>query len=127
LRQLVGPSLPRQDLRLDQRPDALLEEERIAFGPLDQQSLERLQLNGGPEQGLEQCLGALRWQWIDAELSIICLTPPALPVLGSIVHDEQQSGCGQTLHDTVEERLGLRVDPVQILEHQQQRLDLALS
>src|SRR5262249_44761420 len=100
LRQLVGPSLPRQDLRLDQRPDALLEEEGIAFGPLDQQSLERLQLNGGPEQGLEQGLGALRWQGIDAELWLKRLSPPAVPVIGSVGPAVQPPRCADCVHAT---------------------------
>src|SRR5262249_51018574 len=124
LRQPVGPSFPREDLRLDQRPDALLEEEGIALRPLDQHSLERLQPSGVSKQGLEKCLGALRGQGVDAELSIIRLVPPAVTVLRSVVHGEQQAGSGQTLHHAVEEGLGLRVDPVQILEHQQEWLDL---
>ena len=48
-------------------------------------------------------------------------------VLRPVVHQEQQPGGGQALHQAVQERLGLGVDPVQVLEHQQERLDLALA
>jgi len=46
-------------------------------------------------------------------------------VLGSVVGEEQDPGGGQALHETVEQRLGFGVDPVEVLEDQQQRLDLA--
>jgi hypothetical protein len=37
------------------------------------------------------------------------------------------AGGGQALHQAVQEGLRLRVDPVEILEHEQQRLHLALA
>src|SRR5262249_49749104 len=40
---------------------------------------------------------------------------------------EQQAGRGQALDHAIEQSLGLSVDPVQILEDQQQRLLLALA
>ena len=43
LRQPIGAALADQHAGLDQRADALLEEERVALGPLDQQALERLE------------------------------------------------------------------------------------
>ena len=46
--QTIGAALPDERPRLDQRPHALLEEERVALGPLDQQSLERLQAGSAP-------------------------------------------------------------------------------
>jgi hypothetical protein len=42
LRQAIRPPLARQDPRLDERPDALLEEERVPLGSLDQEPLEGL-------------------------------------------------------------------------------------
>ena len=50
VRQLVVASLARQRTRLDQRPDALLDEERVALGALDQESLEWVQAGVGPER-----------------------------------------------------------------------------
>ena len=45
-------------------------------------------------------------------------------VLGAIVDQEQQAGCGEALNQAVQEGLGLGVDPVQVLEDQEQGLDL---
>ena len=48
-------------------------------------------------------------------------------VLGAIVHREQGGGGGQALHEGVEEDLGLRVDPVQVLEDEEQGLIAAFA
>ena len=55
------------------------------------------------------------------------LARPAVRVLGAIVHDEQDWCGGHTLHQRVEHGLRLRVDPVQVLEHQEQRLHPTLA
>ena len=47
-------------------------------------------------------------------------------VLGTVVDQEKHPGRRQALNEAVEERLSLRVDPVQVLEHQEQGLSLAL-
>ena len=48
-------------------------------------------------------------------------------VLGAVVDQEQEPGRRQALDQAVEQRLRLGVDPVQVLEDQQQRLHLALA
>ena len=105
--QPVGAALAGQDLRLDQRPDALLEEEGVPLGPLDQQSLERLEGRIGPEQDVQQLLGALRWQGIDPELAVVALAAPGVLVLGAVVDEEQQPGGREALDQAVQERLRL--------------------
>ena len=47
----MGPAHPRERLRLDQCPHTLLEEERIATRPRDEDGLERLDGSVGAEQG----------------------------------------------------------------------------
>jgi hypothetical protein len=47
-------------------------------------------------------------------------------VLGPIVHEEQQAGGPQALHQTIQQGLGSAVDPVQVLEDHHQRLHLTL-
>ena len=89
--------------------------------------LQRLKSRIVPEQGLEKFLGALGREGGDAQLPIAGLASPAVLVFGSIVHQEQYTRGGQTLHEAVQEGLRLGIDPVQVLEHQQQRLDLALT
>ena len=47
-------------------------------------------------------------------------------VLGAVVHQEQQARRGQAFCQAVEQGLGLSINPVQVFEHQQQGLHLAL-
>ena len=47
-------------------------------------------------------------------------------ILGAVVDQQEQAGGGQALHQAIEERLGLGVDPVEVLEDQQEGLHLAL-
>jgi hypothetical protein len=48
-------------------------------------------------------------------------------VLGAIVDQQQEPGGRDTLDQAVEQGLGLSIDPVQIFEHQQQRLHLTFA
>ena len=48
-------------------------------------------------------------------------------VFRTIVDQQEQPARRQTFHQAVQHRLGLRIDPVQILEYQDQRLHLALA
>ena len=90
------------------------------------QLLERLQTGIVPQEALQQGLGARRGQRVEPELGVVGLAAPAVLILGAVVDQQQQAGGGQALHQAVEERLGLGVDPVQVLEDQQQGLHLAL-
>ena len=112
LAKAIGAGLSHQHLRLYERAHALLQEERVAFGSLDEETLEGPQLFVIAEQGLEQRLCGFPGEGIDAELPIERLARPGVLVLGAIVHREKGGDGGQTLHERVEEDLGLRVDPV---------------
>jgi hypothetical protein len=125
LRQPMCASLTRQDLRLDEGPDALFEEERIPLGSLDQEPLERLDGRVLTEQSPQEFIGRLGWQRVDAELPVVALPAPAVLVLGPVVDEQQQMGRREALDQSVEQRLGLGVDPVEILEHDEERLHLA--
>ena len=81
---------------------------------------------GLAQQGVEQFLGALRRQRVDPELQVVGLAPPGVLVLGPVVDQQQDARRREALHQAVEKRLGLGVDPVQVLEDHQERLDLAL-
>src|SRR6185436_15801539 len=95
--------------------------------PLDENPLEWLERGVVAEERHEQLLGALRGQCCDLELTVVRLAAPAMPVFGAVVHEEQDASRREAPHQAVEDRLGFRIDPVEILEHQQQRLDPALS
>ena len=127
LGQAIGPRLADQHPGLHQGPHALLQEEGIALGALDQELLERRQAGIVPQQGLQQCLGARGRQRVEPELGVVGLAAPAVLVLRAVVDQQQQAGRGQALDQAVEQRLGLGVDPVQVLEDQQQGLHLALA
>src|SRR6266404_4375974 len=96
-RQLVGASWARQCARLDQRPDTLLDEERIALGALDQEALERVQTGVAPEEDLEQHLGTLPLERLNPELRVGGLTAPVMRILGPIADEQQETGTGETL------------------------------
>ena len=58
---------------------------------------------------------------------VIGLAAPTVPVLRAVIHQKQQPRRRHTFHQQVQQRLCLRVDPVQILDHEQHRLYLALA
>ena len=125
-RQPVGAALAGERPGLDERPHALLQEERVALRPRDQHALERLEAGVGPEQRAEELLGALRRQGVQPELRVVGPAAPGVLVLRPVVHEQQQPGGRQALDEPIEQRLGLGVDPVEVLEDDQQRLHLAL-
>ena len=88
LGEAVRAPLADQNLCFNQRANALLEEEGIALGLLDQEVLDRLQLGGIPYQSLQELLGGLDREWVEPELSVIGLTAPGVLILRAVV-DEQ--------------------------------------
>jgi hypothetical protein len=48
-------------------------------------------------------------------------------ILGTVVHGEENGRRRQALHEPVEHALGLGIDPLQVLEDHQQRLDATLA
>ena len=50
-----------------------------------------------------------------------------MPVLGAVVDEEEKTSTRQTLHEALQHRLALGVDPVEILEHDHERLHTALE
>src|SRR6266545_347572 len=115
LDQTVGATLACKGPDLHQGPDTLLEEERITFGPLDEETLEGSELGAVAHQGAEQLNRALRAQGIDPELAVAALATPAVDVLWAIVDEEQHGRGGQALRQAVEQGLRFRIDPVEVL------------
>ena len=122
-----APRSPDERPGLDEGPHALLQEERVAFRPRDQHASQRLEAGVGPEQRAEELLGALRREGVQPELRVVGPASPAMRVLRPVVHEEEQPGRRQALDEPVEQRLGLGVDPVEVLEDHQERLHLALA
>ena len=65
-------------------------------------------------------------QGVEPELRVVGAAAPLVPILGPVVHEEQHPGRRQALDQRVQQRLGLGVDPVEVLEDHEQRLHLAL-
>src|SRR5207245_1410636 len=125
-REAIRPTLAHEDAGLEQRPNSFLEKERVALGPVGQEPLEGPKLRSVAQETTKQLLGG-RWrQGVDPELAVGGLSAPAVLVLGPVVDEEQQARRREALHEAVEEGLGLRVDPVEVLEDGRHGLHLAL-
>lgn len=127
LRQAIGTALAPQDPGLDQGVHALFQEEGVALGTGNQERGKGCEAGVIPQQRLEQLVGAGWGQRVEPQLRVVRLTAPAVLVLGAVVDQQEQPGGGQALHQAVQERLGLGVNPVQILKHQAQRLHLTFA
>src|SRR4029077_5935967 len=110
----VRTGLSDEKVGLDERPDALLEEEGVALGPLDQELFERSKIAVASEKGLKELVSARRGQRVDPDLVIRHLAAPTVLVLGSIVDEKQQARGREALDEGVEERLRLVIDPMEI-------------
>ena len=118
---------PGQRARLGQRPHALLDEERVALRPVQELSSERARFGAGSQQVREQGLGGVGRQAIHAQLRVERLTPPAVTILGSIGDHEQDVSGRHRVHELIERHLGIGVDPVQVLEGNDDGAGLALT
>src|SRR5262249_39249422 len=94
---------------------------------LHEQLLERSHGAIRAEEGLEQFLSTLDWQHVQPHLAVVRLAAPSMLVLGPVVHEQKQTRRAQTLDQTVQQRLSLAVDPVQILENHQEWLLASLA
>src|SRR5215467_2071518 len=104
---------------LDQRAHALLEEQRIALGALDEKPLERRDAGLVADQRAQKLLGACGRQRIDAQLPVTGLAAPAVAIFRPVVHRQHHGGGRHRVDEIVEEGLRLGVDPVQVLEHEE--------
>jgi hypothetical protein len=76
---------------------------------------------------VQELVGTGVRQGIEPQLRVGGLAPPAVLVLRAIVDEQQVLGGGETLDQTVEQGLGLGIDPVQVFADQEQGLHLAFA
>ena len=76
LGQPVVAGLPDDRLGLDEAPDAFLQEEWIALGPLDHALRERRELDSRAEEGPEKQLRVLGREGIEPELAVVGPSQP---------------------------------------------------
>src|SRR5215467_11520192 len=79
------------------------------------------------EKSVQQFSGSLGGEGLEPQPNVVRLAAPRVLVLGTVVHEQQQPCGTQAVYETVEYRLRFAIDPVQILEHEHQRLHLALT
>src|SRR5262249_12084564 len=75
----------------------------------------------------EELARALGRQRVEALLRIGRLATPAVLILGAVVDQKADPGRRETLDEAGEERLGLGIDPVEGLQHEQYGVDLRLA
>jgi hypothetical protein len=115
-----GPALPGERTRLHQRPNGLLQEERVAA--LDEELLKRGEPGVVAEKSFQQLPCTLGRKRVEPHLTVEGLAPPAVLVLGPVVHEQKQARRAQALDYAVEQCLGLAIDPVEIFEDQEEGL-----
>jgi hypothetical protein len=126
LHELVGATVAEEHSVVHEAPHALLEEEGVTLGPCEEERLERLEAHIVSQEALQQLARLLGREGVEPELTVVGLPAPAVPVLGAVVDEQQEPGCRQALDQAVEDGLRLRVDPVEVLDDHEERLDLAL-
>ena len=125
--EAVGAAGTAEHTGLDEGLHAFLEKERVAFRSLDQQVAKLQHARIVAQEAGQQLLGAPGPERVDPDLAIVRLAAPRVLVFGTVIDREEQAGRRKALDQGVEERLGLGVDPLKILEHEQQRARLALA
>jgi hypothetical protein len=118
LPQPIPSPLPGQRLGLHQRPDGLLHEERVPAP--DEELLEPSEPGIVAEKRIEQLPGAVGRQGVQPHLAVGRLAAPGVLVLGPIGHGQQHAGRPQAVDQAVEQCLRLTVDPVEVLEDQEE-------
>ena len=117
-----APSSPPASRTLSSRKNGLPSVRSISS------ALERARGSGPSPSSASSSSSALSArQRVEPELRVVGLAAPAVLVLGPVVDEQQQPRRRQALDQAVEQRLGLGVDPVQVLEHHEERLHLALA
>ena len=123
----VGAACAGQHARLHQNAYAFFQEQRITFARLEQPKLELREFGRVAEQAIEQFVGTHRLKRIDAQLRVVSPASPAVPIFGPVVDQQQHATGGHALNQAVEQCLGFAVDPMQIFEHQGERLSPAFA
>ena len=78
------------------------------------------------EEGPNQLGTGLQRELVQADPVVIGLATPGRGVLGAVEEDQEDGGFGQPADQVVQELLGGAVDPVQVLDDQDEGLMLAL-
>src|SRR5262249_24347191 len=119
LHQAIPSRLADQQMRLLQRPDDLLQEERVPVD--DEESLEWFERAIGAEERVQELAGALDAERTQPQLREVRLIAPGVPVVGTMGGEQQYGRRREPPGEVVEERLRLDVDPLKIFDDQEER------
>ena len=122
--QSIRAALTEERPSFHERLDAFLDEERIAA--LDQEVPEWLQPRVVAQEGMQKLARTLGRERVEPQLGVRGLAPPTMLVFGPIIGEQEQPDRGQALDQAVEQRLCRRIDPLQVLDNHQERLNPAL-
>jgi hypothetical protein len=123
--QPVAAGLAREHARLREGADAFFEKVRIAPGLLHERGRDGPEGGIRSEQDRQQLFGADGIERLEPDLRERRLAAPPQLVLGTAIDQQTDARGSHPLDEGVEKRLGFSVRPVQVLEHDQQRLVLA--
>jgi hypothetical protein len=123
----ILPALSYQDVGFQERSHAFLKEQWISPGPGEEKRLERLKRGIRPEQRQEQLVAALARKCVQTELRVIGLATPPMLVVRPVTHEQQDPCGGDAFDQGAQQRLGLLVDPVEILDDHEEWLHPALA
>ena len=92
-----------------------------------QEAAQWLNADVSSQQPVEELFGAFLRQSVKPKLRIESLAAPVMSILRTIIDEQENPCCWQAIDEAVENPLGFRIDPVQILDHNDQRLQLTLA
>ena len=79
------------------------------------------------EQAGEKLLGSCRLERSDAQLRVVGPVAPVVSIFGPVIDQQQHATGVHAFGQGIEQRLGLAVDPVQVVQHEAKRLPLAFT
>ena len=123
--QAVSSGLASQHPGFHQGAHALLQEEGVALGAGDHKRREASRLGSYPSSACKNSAAQAGSKGIKPRLRVVRLAAPAVLVLRPIGDQQQGRAVGGLSTGAVEQGLGLGIDPVQVLTHQQYRVHLA--
>src|SRR5712692_2228636 len=118
----VVASFSGQCLLLRQRLHHFFHEEWRALSPFQNELFQAPQCGMVSEQEGEQLLRLFLAQWCQMELGVVGLLPPLVPILGTVVSQQEDTSRCYALAEGIQTPLGLTIQPMQVFKDEDQRL-----
>ena len=117
----------RRATRVAERVDQLLEEERIALGPVEDQRHERVGRGDLRQQRAHHAQTVVAPERCQRDLGRVRAVDPRRPVARSVARHQQQARTAKGLGEARQARLGGGVDPVHVLDDEHERTATAAA